>query len=129
MFLDYNWRRGPIYEHVLPRNLFGSKANSTASLTSKITGDTSITDEVEELTQLSDIDNEIPLLGNSREWLNDELNYYEHNWLGRSLTPSSLTSSFPSLETLESVVELEDGCNVVLQGRIGQVGARKVVKK
>lgn len=120
--LDYNWRRGPIYEHVLPRSFFSSKTNSTVSLTSKTTGDTSFTDETEELTQLSDIDNEIPLLSNSREWLNDELSFYEHNcWLGRSLTPSSLTSSFPSLETLESVVELEDGCNVVLQGRIGQV--------
>lgn len=124
LYEDYNWRRGPVYEHVLPRNFFASKASSVNSLSSKAA---SVTDEtVEELTQLSDIDNEIPLLGNSREWLTDDLNFYEHNfWMGRSLTPSSLTSGFPSLETLESVVELEDGCNVVLQGRIGQVKKNK----
>lgn len=116
-------RRGPIYEHIhQPRNIFGSKANSVTSLSSKGAGNLSTGDETEELTQLTDIDNEVPLLSNSREWLNEDVMLYEHNcWLGRSITPSSLTSCFPSLETLESVVELEDGCNVVLQGRIGQV--------
>lgn len=123
MVLDFNVRRGPVYEHVhLPRTLFGSKTSSVSSLSTKGAGDTSVLDETEELTQLSDIDNETPLLGNSREWLNDDLLFYERDcWLGRSITPSSLASGFPSLETLQSVVELKHGCNVVLQGRIGQV--------
>lgn len=126
--LDYNMRRGPVYEHVHhSRNIFSSsKTNSMSSLSTRYGRAGSSTEDVrEELTQLSDIDNEIPLLmGSSKDCLNDEedLTWYDHScWFG-AMTPSSLMSGFPSLETLQSVVELENGCNVVLQGRIGQVG-------
>lgn len=119
LFLDFNTRRGPAYELIhLRKNLFGSKLSSVNSLTSKGAESLSVDDETEELTTLSDIDNEIVLLGNSREWETDHMLFYEHNncWFGQSTTPPAL------IEALESVVELENGCNVVLQGRIGQVG-------
>lgn len=79
----------------------------------------SAADESEELTTLSEIGSQAPLLGGSTEWLSDGPIMYDHSVRESA---ARVPSRVPSIETVQSVIELQNGCNVILQGRIGQVG-------
>lgn len=117
-FLDYNTRRAPVYEQVqYTKYLFGSKSSSQSNVSSRGVDSSS---ETEELTTLSEIDNQAPLLGGSNEWLNDDPIMCDHSYAEDGSLPSG-RGTFSSIETVQSAVELENGCNVILQGRIGQV--------
>lgn len=86
----------------------------------------------EDLVTLRDMDGDVSLRSNSvssNRWLSNaqdlsgtEDDKTDFSTLMSNFDFSTTTTSLDSFNSMQSIFELDDDCNIVLQGRIGQVG-------
>ncbi|KAG5896414.1 hypothetical protein JTB14_022497 [Gonioctena quinquepunctata] len=134
LYQVYNSRRTHSYAKVFTKstgvqNIAGT---STSSLCSNVTESTTIAYS-DDLVNACDVDSEMSEGSNSSltrspNWLSDcqelvnieDYNAYDWSTIFSNLNLSTATTSLDSLNSMQSVFELDGNYNVVLQGRIGQ---------
>ncbi|CAG9828556.1 unnamed protein product [Diabrotica balteata] len=127
LYQVYNSRRVHSYAKVFSKadsqSLSGYSVNSSnitesTILYNDLINSTHISSDMSDYNSLSDSTSQLKLINDDISF--DESCTYEFSTIFSNLNLSTATTSLDSLNTMQTVFELDDNYNVVLQGRIGQ---------